>query len=305
MYWIPIVIILLIVIAILSAYLIIIKIQIKKLSAMLNFIDTNDTNMQLYTGVKMTEIVDLAKQINSIISHYKTDGIRLQQIEREFKQVVTNLSHDLRTPLTSVAGYIQMLKSDKTPTDKKAEYIDTIDDRIGTLREMLNTLFEFSRLQSNEYNFEMQQLNICSLLCDTLSSYYEDFMARGISPKIKLIQEKISIYADKYALKRVFENLISNTLKHSDGDLRVEVLTDSEKVMVIFENVTNNLTEEDIKQIFNRFFIGDKSRSNKNTGLGLAIAKELVHKMDGEITAQLDKDVLKIIVIFKKFNQGT
>ncbi len=299
MLWIVSVSVLLLVIIILYMYLLLTRAELTKLTSRLKFISENDTSLQLYTDIKNKELDIFVQQINTLISGYKSQNIKNRQTEREFKQAITNLSHDLRTPLTSAAGYIQMLKSEKTPPTKKTEYIDTIENRIEALQKMLNSLFEFSRLQSDEYVLDLQKVDICSILSDVLLMYYDDFLLKGITPKITMEKEYYWVYSDKNALTRIFENLINNALKHGNGGLDLSVSSDGGYVEIRFKNLAGQLTEEEVTQLFNRFYIADRSRNSKNTGLGLAIVKELIEKTGGEIASSLADNFLIISVKYK------
>lgn len=285
-------------IVILSAIIVSIKKQLNKLSSMMNYIMENDTNMQLYTEIKLKELNHLTQQINLLISHYKNESTVYRQIVQEFKETVINLSHDLRTPITSASGYIQMLKADNVPADKRGKYLDIIDTRITALRELIDQLFEFSKLQSNEYVMQMERLEVVGILCDTLSQYYDDFLVKGITPQIEIVDRKVFIQADKDALVRIFENLISNTIKYSEGDFHVTLLVEDGRVKITFANITDTISKDDVKLLFHRYFTQDKSRNGQNNGLGLSIAKEFIKKMSGDVNAQLKEGVLEIIMTF-------
>lgn len=278
--------------------------QLARLADRLAFINENETNLQLVTGVNIGKLNRLVRQINRMIAGYKEKNAAGKQRERAFRQALTNLSHDLRTPLTSAMGYVQMLRSGKTPESKREAYLDTIEKRLYSVKKMLDALFELTMLQSGEYPIQLQKVDICAVLCEVLSSYYDDFRMAGMTPEICLESEICFVWADRNALGRIFENLTGNSLKHGKGDLSVSVSSTSGRVEVRFKNAAEGLSEDDARQLFDRFYTGDRSRSSKNTGLGLAIVKEFVEKTGREIGASIENGYLTISILYPLDSAG-
>lgn len=272
--------------------------QLAKLADRLAFINENETNLQLVTSVNIGKLNRLVRQINRMIESYKEKNAAGRQSERAFRQALTNLSHDLRTPLTSAMGYIQMLRSGKTSDSKREAYLDTIEKRLYSVKKMLDALFELTLLQSGEYPILLQKVDICAILCEVLSAYYDDFNMVEMAPEIYLESESCFVRSDRNALSRIFENLVGNSLKHGKGDLSVSVSSTGGRVEVRFKNAAEGLSEDDAGQLFDRFYTGDKSRSSKNTGLGLAIVKEFVDKTGGEIGAHIENGYLTISMLY-------
>ncbi|MBZ2174292.1 HAMP domain-containing histidine kinase [Schnuerera sp. xch1] len=297
MLWL-IIIILLLVIGVLSAYILLYKKEIRNIAKKLQFIKDNDTNMKIDLQIKMKEINELAIQLNHIIDYYKTEKIAISKAQHEFKEEITNISHDLRTPLTSIAGYVQMLESEKTSKEKKAEYYSIITRRIETLIAMLDDFFEFTRIESDEYPLQFEKVNVNNVLTNVISLFYHDFISKGEEPSIQMPSTPIYIYGDKDALTRIFQNLIKNYLNHGTGNISISV-KEEKHVCISFKNYALNIDNEEAERLFERFYIADKSRSKKTTGLGLAIVKNLVTKMNGEIEAYVEDSFLIIDVIFK------
>ncbi len=203
MLWL-IIIILILVIGVLSAYILLYKREIKIIVNRLQFIRENDTNKEINLQTKIREINELAIQLNHLINYYKVEKIDISRAEHEFKEEITNISHDLRTPLTSIAGYVQMLESENTPAEKKAEYYNIIRRRIETLIKMLDELFEFTRIESDEYPLQLENINVSNVLVDVISQFYYDFLSKGEEPSIQIPSTSIYIHADKDALTRIF-----------------------------------------------------------------------------------------------------
>lgn len=298
MIWL-IIIILILAIIVLSAYILLYKREIRGIVKRLQFISDNNTNMKINLQTKIKEINELAIQLNHIIHYYKIEKIAVSKAQHEFKEEITNISHDLRTPLTSIAGYVQMLKSEKTSKEKKDEYYGIITRRIETLVKMLDEFFEFTRIESDEYPLQLKKVNVSNALADIVSLFYHDFISKGEEPSIQIPSKSIYIHADKDALTRIFENLIKNYLNHGTGNIFISVKEEKRHVCISFKNHALNIDNAEIERLFKRFYTVDKSRTKKTTGLGLAIVKNLVTRMNGEVEACVEGSFLIINIIFK------
>jgi signal transduction histidine kinase len=297
MLWL-IIIMLILVIGVLYAYILLYKREIRDMVKRLQFIRDNDTNMKINLQIKVKEINELAIQLNHMINYYKIEKIAISKAQHEFKEEITNISHDLRTPLTSIAGYVQMLEAEKTPVEKKAEYYNIIRRRIETLVKMLDEFFEFTRIESDEYPLKLEKVNVSNVLTDVISLFYYDFLSKDEEPSIQIPSTPIYIYADKDALKRIFQNLIKNYLNHGTGSISISVKEEGNHVSISFKNYAPNIDSAEAERLFQRFYTADKSRTRKTTGLGLSIVKNLVTKMNGEIKAYVEDSILVINVIF-------
>lgn len=297
MLWLTII-ILILVIGVLFTYILLYKRGIREIAKKLQFIRNNDTNMKINLPNKIKEINELAIQLNHIISYYKTEKIAISKAQHEFKEEITNISHDLRTPLTSIAGYVQMLESEKTPKEKKVEYYSIIRMRIETLVKMLDEFFEFTRIESDEYPLQLEKINVNNVLTNVISLFYYDFISKSEEPIIQIPSTPIYIYADKDALIRIFQNLIKNYLNHGTGNISISAKEGEKHVCIGFKNYAPNIDQAEAERLFKRFYIADKSRTKKTTGLGLAIVKNLVTKMKGEIEAYVEDSYLIINIIF-------
>lgn len=293
-----IIIILLLIIGVLSAYILFYKREIRNIAKRLRFIRENDTNMKINLQIKKKEINELAIELNHIINYYKIEKIAISKAQHEFKEEITNISHDLRTPLTSIAGYVQMLESENIPVEKKSEYYSIIQRRIETLIEMLDEFFEFARIESDEYPLQFEKVNVSNVLAEVISLFYYDFLSKGEEPSIQIPSTPIYIDGDKDALTRIFQNLIKNYLSHGIGNISISVKEEEKHVCVSFKNYAPNIESAEAERLFMRFYTADKSRTKKTTGLGLAIVKNLVTKMNGEIEAYVEDSFLIINIIF-------
>lgn len=273
-------------------YSLILKKDIDEINETLTQICKSNTNLQLTTSSFNKDIVKFTQTVNGILEKQKRIQRKNEKANDELRRTITNMSHDLRTPLTSIMGYIQMMSSDKTPEFKKTEYIRIIESRLNVLSTLMDELFEFTQIVEGHTSFSMDKVNICNPLMDVISTFYDDFIAKQIIPQIDIPNNAVYAYCDVSALKRIAQNLLRNALVHGSGDFRI--IVQMEEPVIIFENSVADINNLDIERLFERFYTSDASRTKKNTGLGLAIAKELVERMNGEITAHVKDNFLQI-----------
>lgn len=261
---------------------------------MLEKIKQTDTNMRLTTATFDNDICRLCDIINDVLDKQKEMTIFTEKSNKEFRQAITNISHDLRTPLTSAIGYIQMIRSDEIPDAKKEEYLNIIEHRLKSLSSIMNELFEYTQITEGKIEMHMKNINICNILRDNVSSYYDDFTIKNFTMCIDIPETPIYACCDADLLGRVFQNLIQNVLKHGLEEFHLSVNADNKTI--IFQNKMKNINTFALENLFDRFYTSDFSRNDGNTGLGLAIAKELVQNMGGEIQADVKDGFLSISV---------
>ncbi|QVK20105.1 HAMP domain-containing histidine kinase [Mycoplasmatota bacterium] len=268
------------------------KNDIQSLNKSLRYIQENETNQLLTTTTFYKDICSLSSTMNEILEEKMKIRISSNKSNREFRQAVTNISHDLRTPLTSAIGYIQMIQSDKTEEYKKDEYLKIIEYRLKTLSNLTNDLLEYSSLIERNVPMHFEQININNLLRDTVSTFYDEFIDKNYKVSINIPFDSLYFMGDVVSFKRIFMNLIQNTLKY--GTEIFDVSLDQKKKTILFRNRIANAKGFDVEPLLNRFYTSDKSRSDKSTGLGLTIVKELITSMGGTIRTLVKDDFLII-----------
>ena len=221
----------------------------------------------------------LARELTETLDEVISLARKYREGDLELKRAVTNVSHDLRTPLTSAAGYAGLLKKSGL-NEKQAEYLAVVEGRISAMKRLTDELLSYSVAAADEGALTLAETDIAALLEDSLTQFYAAFEERGISPVISIPEEKVVRIADKDALARVFGNVISNAVRYSDGDFSVTMTKDGE---IVFENAASALDEVSTGRLFDRFYTVENARGS--TGLGLSIAKIFVEKMGGEIGA--------------------
>lgn len=261
--------------------------QIKNITEQLRSYNMGKTNKKIDITILDKEIENIASEINNLIDLHAQSNIEKKSAERELRQAVANMSHDLRTPLTSILGYIQLIESHEVTEEEKKEYLAVAKDRTKRLQILLNDFFELSIIESVDHSLKFENLKMNSIVEETVMNLYDQFNERQIVPNIQIHQEKISIIADESAVKRVVENLTINAIKYSSGNVAITLEKNNSNISLIIGNDVKSLTEKDVELFFDRFYTADQTRSGKGTGLGLSIAKSLIEKMNGKLSAEL------------------
>lgn len=278
--------------------LLIIKICLMKKSAREiseSFLDrlTEDTNTLIDISSRDRHMRKLAQEINIQLNKLKEERHRFQQGDRELKDAVTNISHDLRTPLTAVCGYLDLLEREETSEDA-GRYLAVIRSRTEILRQLTEELFRYSVFTSAADKAPGEPVILNRLLEDSISAFYAALKQRGITPRITLPKEKIRRTLSRSACSRLFGNLISNALKYSDGDLEITLKDTGE---IIFSNHASRLDRIQVERLFDRFYTVETASSRSN-GLGLSIARTLTEQMGGAISAGYEDGILRICILF-------
>lgn len=238
----------------------------------------DDTNTLIDISGHDRQMRKLADSINVQLRELRGQRHRFLQGDQELKEAVTNISHDLRTPLTAVWGYLDLLeREENSPAAER--YIGIIRNRTEIMKSLTDELFSYSVLLSGESGGKKEVI-VNHVLEESIAAYYAAFKERGIEPDVELSEKKVIRIVDRSALSRVFANLINNALKYSDGDFYIRL---SESGEIVFSNTASNLDEVSVGKLFDRFYTVSSARNS--TGLGLAIARMLVRQMDGEISA--------------------
>lgn len=283
----------LILICILISY----KRQVKDICRQLRFLQECDSNMLITTEMKKGHIEELAELLNTLLKERKKERADYQKKERMIADIYTNLSHDIRTPLTSLDGYFQLLEETQEENDRK-RYIQIIQERIESLKEMLEELFTYTKLQNGTYELKLEPQNVGQILKETVFSYYDDWAEQGISPQFEITEEPVWIRGNKQALRRTIQNIIRNGLDHGNKEIRIQLSRNEKQMELVFQNKIEPGEQIDISRVFERFYKADKARSKSSTGLGLSIAKGFVQKMHGEIAAEIKEDWFCIKISF-------
>lgn len=251
-----------------------------------------DTNTLIDVSCRDKDIVSLADTLNKDLALIRELRHRYTQGDIELKNAIVNISHDLRTPLTAICGYLELLEETENPNEAK-KYLAIIKNRTKTLKQLVDELFNYSVVTSQEEKLNLEKVSLNSALEESIAEYYVALQKRGITPEFKITNKKIERTLDKTALSRILLNILSNAVKYSDGDLQIEL---NDSGVISFSNTASSLDETQVKKLFNRFYTVENARTS--TGLGLSIARTLVERMNGEISATYSNSKLAISIDF-------
>lgn len=253
---------------------------------------TTDTNTLIGISSNDKEMKNLADGINGQLKILREERLKFSHGNTELKTAVTNISHDLRTPLTAICGYLELLKAEEK-SEEVGRCLDIIENRTQSLKQLTEELFKYSVVTSTEDELKTEEVDVNSVLEESIAAYYGALKDEGIEPTVSITDNQIIRYLDRAALSRVFANILSNAVKYSDGDLEIR-MTDSGEIT--FANTATSLDKIHVGKLFDRFYTVEAARTS--TGLGLSIARNLTRRMDGQITASYSNGRLVISVIF-------
>lgn len=248
-----------------------------------------DTNTLIDISTSDKYMRSLANGVNIQLRKLREERHRFRQGDQELKEAVTNISHDLRTPLTAICGYLDLLEREEI-SEAARRYLSQIENRTEALKSLTDELFQYSVATSSR-TLKPERLDVVRVLEDSLLSFYGVMQEKGIHPNINLPEEPILRELDASALNRVFSNIISNAVKYSDGDFAVTMTEDGS---ITFVNSAKELDAVTVGRLFDRFYTVDAGRNS--TGLGLSIAKLLTERMSGHIEAAFEAGQLHIII---------
>lgn len=273
--------------------------EIKRVEKQLNEFNNKNTEKKINLAFFDKNLEQLASKINSQIDFTMQANAEKRRKENELKQAIASISHDIRTPMTSILGYIQFLESKELSSEKRTEYTSIIRNGALRLKVLLEDFFELSIIESEDYPLKMEKIKMNHLVLEVLVGFFEQFDQRHLEPILDIPEEEIIIIADSSAVKRVIENLVLNAIKYASGNVSIRLEKSQSFIHLIISNTVSELGEKDIVFLFDRFYKADKTRSEKGTGLGLSIAKSLMIKMQGDLTSELKENELSMICEWK------
>lgn len=245
------------------------------------------------------DLTDLASEINEIITYSKEQNLKLQKREQQLKEAISNISHDLRTPLTSIIGHLQLLqKTDLEPEQR--QFVDTVLARSGDLHNLINDFYDITIWEIKDTIPNLKRINLDNILANTVIAYTDLFEKKAITPYILFLDEPTFIIADEAMLQRIVDNLITNAINHGTDELKISIKK-TDCVSITFENIVQDGQEIDTDRLFDKFYTADLSRSHSGTGLGLYIVKLLMEKMGGSANAIYTDRSLRIIISLNRY----
>lgn len=257
-----------------------IKKTIREIEKSFTYIIKSDTNNIVTISSLDKDIKNLTINLNKNLMELRKQKLEYKNGNQELKKIITNISHDLRTPLTVINGYIDLLQKENKNVEQE-RYIKIIKEKIYELQELTEQLFEFSKTVDIDLEVKKEECCLNDILEESLANYYNQFKEKNIIPKISISNKKINKMVNRIAIIRIFENILSNVLKYSNGNFEVILNDDG---MITFSNKANSLDAITVQKIFDRYFTVENAK--ESTGIGLAIAKQLIEQNRGKITAE-------------------
>ena len=249
-----------------------------------------DTNTLIDISSRDKDMRFLADSINKQLRILRRERLRYTRGDKELKTAITNISHDLRTPLTAICGYLKMLQ--KTVTSQpQARYLAIMKERTDSMQQLTEELFRYSVILSDDTDPATESVSVNRVLEDTIMGYYPVLSQKGIIPNVQLTEKQIIAVLNKEYLSRVFANLLNNAVKYSDGDLDITLSDNGE---ITFSNTAKELSSIKVEQLFDRFYTVEAA--HHSTGLGLSIARTLVERMGGSIDAEYEDNRVNFII---------
>jgi signal transduction histidine kinase len=265
----------------------------------LEFLSKNKTQMRISTSFRIKAFTNLADNLNKFLDSFHEREKNYILNEKNLQTTIRGLSHDIRTPLTSLDGYLQLLAKTEE-THEREKYLSIMQRRILSLKKILDQLFTFVKLQEEEYKLDLEIVDIRKIAIETLFSYYEDFKFKNLEPQINFAENPIHVMSNVEGLERIFQNIYKNILEHGSNPLQMTLKEDDKRVYFQSKNKIKDQVEISKEDIFKEFYKASSSRSGSSTGLGLSITKALVEKLGGTISADIEDGYFIINFSFYK-----
>lgn len=293
-----IIIVLVIIIVFQGLHLFFIKKELKDITKSIDKVKSDKSNNLIHNNYGIKESNDLINKINELLLEIKDTEITYFNKNKNLTKMITNISHDLRTPLTSALGYIDIILNNNINEEEKKHGLMIVERKIKKLEELINSFFEFSKIVSSNEPPKLEKINVISILENSIATFYEDFISLKRKINYNIPNSKIMILSNQKMLVRIFDNIIINALKHSTSDFNITI-KEAKNIKIIFENELET-SDLDTNLMFQEFYTNDISRTKGNTGLGLAIVKEFTEKLEGSVYAKKSCNHLQIILELKK-----
>lgn len=272
--------------------------EINRLTLELKKLNREGKIEKLRLSLPNKNIENLIVEINTLIDDKRKMENIYKGKDMELREAIANMSHDLRTPLTSIMGYVYLLNDDKLDKEERKEYLKIIEKRSAVLNDLITNFYGLSRIQADQYEIKLEPVNLELVLGEIIAAFYETLDYKFGEPEINIEEGLGPVLGDKQALNRIFTNLIENIIKHGEGEVKISLKKKNKYIVMEFSNKAEELEPKDVNRIFEKFFTKDRMRTGQNTGLGLAIVKLLVEKQGQKIEAKKVGNRLVINIIW-------
>lgn len=272
--------------------------EINRLTLELKKLNRDGKIEKLRLSLPNKNIENLIVEINTLIDDKRKMENIYKEKDMELREAIANMSHDLRTPLTSIMGYVYLLNDDKLDKEERKEYLKIIEKRSLVLNDLITNFYGLSRIQADQYEIKFEPVNLELVLGEIIAAFYETLDYKFGEAEVNIEEGLGPVLGDKQALNRIFTNLIENIIKHGEGEVKISLKKKNKYIVMEFSNKAEDLESKDVNRIFEKFFTKDRMRTGQNTGLGLAIVKLLVEKQGQKIEAKKVGNRLVINIIW-------
>ena len=276
-------------------YLLLIRRQHLSICRQLRFIREKESRKRLEVDFEGFGEGKMAGEINETLDDVRRQKRAMHEREKLIADAYANLSHDIRTPLTSLDGYMQLLSEAKTQEERE-RYTTVTRERIDTLKELLEDLFTYTKLKNEAYEIELSPVSLRSVVSTTVLSYYETWQQAGVTPEISVSEEPLLVNGNETAVKRILHNLTKNAVLHGRNRLLVSLAKEDGEAVLTVANPVEHPEEIEIGRVFEQFYTADRMHRQASSGLGMAIAKEMTERMKGTIRATLNGDTFAVAI---------
>ncbi|MBO1306905.1 HAMP domain-containing histidine kinase [Enterococcus sp. 669A] len=256
------------------------------------------TNELIRSNFRNKELNEFVTNVNQLITVFKREQQNERKRTLKLKQEITNISHDLRTPLTSIKGFSDLLRDDSLTLEQREAYLDIVQSKVDTLIMTVDQFYEMSLIDSADNRLFLQQLSLESVLVETMFSFYKEFEDKALAVSIDESLLATPIYADKKALQRILINIVQNALRYAKSYFEITVRIEEGFLVLQARNDTDTIDAGSIEKVFERSYTIDPSRKDGQTGLGLYIVKKLAEKQGGKAAAYLEEGAFVLEVSF-------
>ena len=257
---------------------------------------SNETTVRLALPCPSRGAEQLLAGLNDLLELRQQERADYRRKEQQLRRQIANVSHDLRTPLTSILGYLQLLEQEDLSPEKREEYFRIVEGRARTLQSFIASFYDLSRIEGGELPLERELVDLGRTLSDQLAAAYEQIEEAGLEMEVDGADGLPPVWADSGAVTRVFSNLLTNALRHGTGALSVKLYREGGCIVSAFSNQAEGITAEDVDHVFERFYTADKMRTGQSTGLGLAIVKALAERMGHTAAARWEDGWFTVLV---------
>lgn len=286
-------------VAVLAVRTAVMRREIRSMSRQLEDLSSGRTEKKISLTLVDARLNELAAQINENMELQKQLRIDARKSEQRLKDSIAGVSHDLRTPLTAIIGYIQMLERSGLSGEQQEKAM-VILKKANAMRELVESFFELSVMESGQPELAEEPVNFTNIVSEAVVDFIPRFEAAELKPDVDLGDKSLYMAGDTTALRRIVQNLLSNALKYTAGRVEVTLEESAGKIILTVANEVRPDTPPDMERLFERFYTADDSRNSGSAGLGLYIVKLLAEKMQGAVSASLENKTLSIYVVFQE-----